>query len=525
MPDMRLRLLLMLGGWAVFFQGTVVAQMPGAAPDSSGRPRVRIERADAILRSASMPGVQRLVGGVVLGYRQATLLCDSAWRFDDGRFQAMGGVGVTDPQGFSLSADEVLMDPLTDKLVAMGRTAQLTDGSSWVRAPRLEYQVVDRVARFTGGGVIETGAEHISARNARYDLGSRRLRLGGSVVLETQDEIIRSDSMHLDRNPEAMAFLGATHVVRRDGSFEMRCQRGRLEAGGEKGWLTGLPETPVAVRQGADALTADTVTWAGDLEQPGPGSWRTAAGRVVLTDTLGERELTGAFLRVWQEADSTEIMQMTGRESRVHLRDATQDEPTWVRCDTLIRYSNRVHAYPRVIFEQGEILGACDTLWWWEVDERLEMREKPALWLEGQTLQADSIVLTQLPDGSGQLRAIGHAYAMTPVLDSAFHQVAGRVIMGFYADNSLHTLLAEGNGEVLYLLEQEGPTDPMLTRATCSRLRIDLASGTLRSIALLDAPTGVMQDWSYAPPEARSIPGCVWRDPPAEQLQSDAPQP
>lgn len=517
MPETRLRWLRGLVGIAASCPFLCAAQMPLAPADTTGRPRVRIERADAILRSASLPGVQRLVGDVVLGYRQATLRCDSAWRFDDGRFQAMGGVGVTDPQGFSLAADEVLMDPTTDKLTATGRKAQLTDGTSWVKAPRLEYHVVDRVARFAGGGVIETGAERIAARHARYDLSTRRLQLGGAVVLETPDEIIRSDSMHIDRSPEAMAFLGATRVVRRDGSFEMRCQRGRLDAGGAKGWLTGRADLPVTVRQGADALTADTVTWSGDLENPGPGSWRTASGRVVLTDTLGQRELTGGHLRVWQEMDSTEIMQMTGRESRVQLRDATQDEPTLVHCDTLIRYPDRVHAYPHVIFEQGEIVGACDTLLWWEVGERLEMRQEPALWLEGQTLQADTIVLAQQPDGTGELRARGHAFAMTPALDSAYHQVAGRVITGLYADRTLHTLLAEGNGEVLYLVESEGPADPMLTRATCSRLRIDLEAGTLRSIALLDAPTGVMQDWSYAPPEDRSIPGCVWRDPPPVQ--------
>ena len=145
------------------------------------------------------------------------------------------------------------------------------------------------------------------------------------------------------------------------------------------------------------------------------------------------------------------------------------------------------------------------------------MRQEPALWLEGQTLQADTILLAQQPDGTGELQARGHATAMTPALDSAYHQVAGRVITGFYANRTLHTLLAEGNGEVLYLVESEGPTDPMLTRATCSRLRIDLEAGKLRSIALLDAPTGVMQDWSYAPLEDRSIPGCVWRDPPPVQ--------
>ncbi len=486
----------------------------GADPDTTGRPRVRIERAEAILRSASLAGVQRLVGDVVLGYRSSTLRCDSAWRFDDGRFQAMGGVWVTDPEGFSLRADEVLMDPGTDRLAASGRQVVLGDGASSVRAPRLEYHLVDRVARFAGGGTIETGTERITARNGRYELGSKRLQLGGNVVLETPGEIIRSDSLHIDRARSGMAFLGPTRVLRRDGTFEMRCARGRLNDEGDTGWLTGTNAAPVEVRQGADWLTADTVAWEGGLEQPGPGSWRTASGRVVLTDTLGENRLTGGHLRVWLAADSAENMRMTGGADRVEMHHRSAEDSTLLRCDTLFRFPDRLVAFPAVSFWQGDRVGACDTLHWFTEDERLEMRQEPALWFEGQTIQADSIDVFQDANGSGELRARGHAFAMTPVLDSAFHQVAGRHITGYFAARTLHTLLAEGNGEVIYVVASEGPEDHLLSRATCSRLRIDFDAGVLQQVVLLDGPSGVMQDWSYATPEEQHIPGCIWRDPP-----------
>jgi 1,4-dihydroxy-2-naphthoyl-CoA synthase len=65
-----------------------------AFAQDEGAPRVNILQADAILRDQDQPNVQRLIGGVILGYRAAKLYCDSALRFQDGRFQTMGHVAL-----------------------------------------------------------------------------------------------------------------------------------------------------------------------------------------------------------------------------------------------------------------------------------------------------------------------------------------------------------------------------------------------------------------------------------------------
>ena len=91
---------LMLSWKNILFTGVLCAsggaECTVIAQESGDSPRVQIIQADAILRDQSQPEVQRLVGSVVLGYRDARLYCDSAWRYDDGQFRTMGVVKLLD---------------------------------------------------------------------------------------------------------------------------------------------------------------------------------------------------------------------------------------------------------------------------------------------------------------------------------------------------------------------------------------------------------------------------------------------
>lgn len=91
-----------------------------ALGDSASARRVRIVQAGAILRDPAVTGAQRLVGDVVLAHRDAELHCDSAWRYDDGRFRAMGRVVAERPGEWVMRADELVWDPVAERMDAFG---------------------------------------------------------------------------------------------------------------------------------------------------------------------------------------------------------------------------------------------------------------------------------------------------------------------------------------------------------------------------------------------------------------------
>ena len=117
-------------------------------------PRVNILQADVILRDQDQPDVQRLIGGVILGYRDAKLHCDSALRYQDGRFQTMGHVELKEG-GRSVMAESMLLDPILQMAFAEaseGEQVRLQDPMGLMTAKEARNDLNAKRIHFPFGG-------------------------------------------------------------------------------------------------------------------------------------------------------------------------------------------------------------------------------------------------------------------------------------------------------------------------------------------------------------------------------------
>ena len=199
-----------LAVWGVLAMGAVWAAV-GA--DSTAVERVRIVRADAIVRDPAVTGAQRLVGDVVLAHRDAELRCDSAWRYDDGRFRAMGRVVAERPGEWVMRGDEVVWDPVAERLDARGAPVRLEEAELVVTGPVLRYGWVDEEAWFPERAVMESAHRTAVADRGRFHVPSGWLSLGGDVVVSGDGERVDSDSLRVHVREGDVVFCGRSMVL------------------------------------------------------------------------------------------------------------------------------------------------------------------------------------------------------------------------------------------------------------------------------------------------------------------------
>ena len=478
-------------------------------------PRVKILKADVILRDVLHPDVQRLVGDVTLLFKDVYLHCDSAWRYDDGRFKTMGRVRMEDAEN-TMTADVMQMNPTLQIIEAWSRSAEevaMKGGLGEVLAPKLQYNMEQRTVDFDQGGVLLQEGTRIDFQQGKWVEALAIFMLGGEVsIVDAQDRIL-SDSLHLLQSEESIEFLGKSIVHSKDSSLEMHCDRGLYNGYTRSGWFGGtLGSSTAWVRQDGVFLQGDSLVLPLDSLAP-----REAWGHVVLRDTAENWMLEGEQAKQFKKSLKSErgMSFLFGSEDLpARLMDASGPDTLYLQADTLQLESHFIRAWPRVKLEQGSAVAICDTLIWNEVDSLIDLKNEPHLWLEGQFLRADSVTLTMRQNSPDRLHAWGHVGLMHPAGDSCYQQIAGRDLLGQFLRGKLRDIEVSGNAELVYFdAEAENAACGEFNRAACSRLQIVLEGGEAKTIVLLDDPFGVWLSWD-SPEASPIIEDLHWISPP-----------
>ena len=505
MPMIQRGFILILLVFSIMVEGAKAQEKSGS--------RVEILQSKVILKSQNQPDVQRLIGDVVLGYEEARLYCDSAWRFSDGRFRTMGGVRLVDGTQ-SLTASEIELDPNQKMAAAVGNEQAMVDLSSGiglVRSPRLRYDLQNKVIQFPVGGTMEEGRRSLNFQKGIYRLNSSLLELGGDVALRDDNFLVVSDSLHWREKAEQLIFHGPSHLQSTDTSLELWCHRGVYEDRSTSGWFGGGIDSELGfqrarVRQDYVWLEADSLVLSADSILPDE-AWR----NIRIRDTLNQASIYGHQAFRWDLSNSEERIWVTGTsENRVWYENTSESDTLWFVADTMNLERGTTKMWPQVIFLQGQAAALCDTLRWIDSTGWVQLVHEPEMWMDGWYLRSDSLEWWMEDQHPKELEAWGHAGLMKAVSDSCFQQIAGREFSGIFRDHSLEKLLINGNAEAIYYDEDSPEPCKEFNQSVCSRMRIDFEKGEVKGIALLERPEGI---WRSSP-NPTSIGGLVWRNKP-----------
>lgn len=486
--------------------GDIIAQ------EKSGS-RVEILQSKVILKSKNQPDVQRLIGNVVLGYEEARLYCDSAWRYSDGRFRTMGDVRLVDGLQ-NLAANEIELDPnqkMAEAKAAENAEVVLSSDIGKVRTSRLLYDLQSKVIDFPAGGSMQEGLRFLEFESGIYRLNAALLELGGNVELRDEDFHVVSDSLHWQEKAKQLSFHGVSHLQSADSSLELWCHRGAYWDETASGWFAGSVDVDeelarARVRQEHIWLEADSLVLAADSTLPDE-AWR----NIRIRDTLNHSSITGNQAFRWELPQSDDRIWVAGTpEDRAWYQDTSDADTLWLVADTMYMEKGTTKMWPRVVFMQGEAAAQCDTLSWLDSTGQVQLLHEPKMWMDGWYLHSDSLEWFMEDHHPKELEAWGHAGLMRGVADSCFQQIAGREFSGIFEDNSLQTLWINGNAEAVYYDEESEEPCKEFNQSVCSYMRIDFEGGEVLGIALLERPEG---SWKTAP-----IPpvlgGMAWRDRP-----------
>lgn len=449
------------------------------------------------------PGAQRLKGNVRFKHADALMHCDSAYLYKDQRVDAYGRVRIDQGDTLHVDADRLRYIG-KDRMAHLDGNVRLRDRDMELTTPSLDYDMRAKRAVYLNGGRIVSQKESntLTSGTGVYLADQRRFIFSRDVLLEHPGRTITADTMHYVTSTGIAEFFGPTTITQP--GTTINTLRGNYDTRNERARFTKRS----SVLSKGRYLEGDSMHFD---KRSGLGlAW----GNVLVSDTANDMVAHGDEGWYDQINDSTMI---TGHAELVMILGG---DSLFMHGDTLftgpdsLGTGRRVQAHRGVRFFKSDLQGACDTLVYSDTDSLIRMYNAPVLWNAADQITGDHIRI-ELKDGKAhRLHVLENALLMSQADSVHFDQVTGTTMTGYFTDNALRRLIAEGNSRTVYFArEKKGDEEKIIgvNRADCSRIEVALVEGRVNTVSFLERPDAVLYPLDKAPPEELRMQGTVWR--------------
>lgn len=448
---------------------------PGSSSFSQTTQSVQILAADIIEMDPSISDASRLIGGVKLGFGDAILTCDSAYRHKDGKFEVFSNVVVRQQPSTTLTSNYGILFP-DEQLITISEGVVFQHGEMRIECNTLFYELETKRVYYSERSKIIEGSRTLESDRGMYSSASDRLYAGGNVILIENDDIIISDSLGLDRGDKTLLLFKTSHL--KVAGAVILCQKGRFNLGTGTGWFSG----DASIRDSGGMLAGDSIAISRD------DNYGTAWGNVMVVDSTGNMTVTGVYANRW---DDNDIVRGDSLQKAVATNIENGDTLV-LSTEELMRNGDWLFATGAVEFLQDSFSGMGDSLSWNMEDDEVWLLGEPVVWAKGDELRGDTVVMTLSDNKPSSLSLLNNALVLSMANDSLKNIISGKSLDAQFLDGKLHQVDVSGNGNVAYYVLDD-PDAISLNKATCSHIRMKFHLGSVRQIILLTSPEGSIE--------------------------------
>ncbi len=476
---------------------------------NGGSARIEILNTDRLEYDLSITSAQRLIGHVRLKHENALMSCDSAYLFEDQTMIAFGHVAI-DQDTLHITSDR-LDYSAKNRLATLTGHVHLQDPGMELTTEALTYGTLDRIARYTSGATIVSRREQntLTSRNGAYLATARRFIFSGDVRLRHPERSIDADTLHYTTTSGIAEFFGPTRITQ--GTAVMWTERGSYDTRKEQGRFTRAGR----IIDGAQELRGDSMHYD---KRTGVGlAW----GHVAVIDTANDMVVRGEVGQHFQRDGRSMI---TGQAELIMLLGS---DSLFLHADSLFSSSDsiggkRVRAYRNVRFFKPDMQGVCDTMTYGERDSLITLVGDPFLWSGADQISGRAVSIA-LHDGKAHRLHVEKDALLANSVDSLvsdsaiafFDQVTGTRITGYFANNELARVVAEGNSRTVYFAKEKDKDGTERTtgmnRVDCSRIELALNEGKVQSVSFITKPDATLYPLNKAPREEMRMKGFIWK--------------
>ena len=440
--------------------------------------------------------------GAVLENENTKLYSERGYYYTQTNLAYFGGdVTIEDPE-FSLKADTLKLD--TDKNISyfIGSTDLLTKDGERIYCENGFYDSQKEYAEFEERARFQSEDGFAKAKKIKYDGKNDKIILEGDAYFKNEEQTAESDLIVYDTARKQFSTDGVTtiqdegRVIVSDKSFYDDSTNVAVFVGN------------VCISDSNQIICADSIRY---NEESRVGK---AFGNVVSRDTV---ENIMVECERMDYSDSTSYVIATGRPLMTSL---VEDDTLFLAADTLYSFSRDTVNFDslRVIVAQENVRlyksnfqAICDSLVYDSADSLFQLFYDPVLWSDTSQFTADVVSIFLADEKIDKIELDQKAFLINSSDEVYFNQVKGRTISAHFEEDTLRTMLVNGNGETLYFVQDDAKAYITANKTECSNMKLYFKENQVQDIFFYGQPKGKAHPMEGIQVKALEINGFQWR--------------
>lgn len=462
--------------------------------------RVELIRADVMRFDKSIaPDARRLIGDVRLKHDDAIMYCDSAWQFtDDNRFNAYSNVFIQVSDSVEISGDKLFYNGNTS-IAELHGNVKMVDNQMTLTTQHLYYNLETNTANYIDGGEIVDVENTLTSVWGFYFADEKNFFFRGDVELVNPQYVMNSDTLRYNTMSEIAYFFGPTTIVSDDNTIF--CKNGWYDTKNDiarfskDAWFTN----------GEQYLSGDSLFYD---RNKGYGN---AIKNILLKDSVQQTLITGQFAEHFEHEYFSEVT----REAVLTV--IAQNDSLFLHADTLRSIHDEendkrmLFAYHKAKFFRKDLQGLSDSIVYNFSDSTIYLYHNPVIWNENHQLTASRIELKTAENNRVEsIHLFDAAFIVSMEDTSAFNQIKGKKLIGYFRENELHRIDVFGNGEALYYVRDEDENLVGINKSLSSDMRIYFEDNMVSRIVLFTNADANMFPPSEIPMDQRFLQHFKW---------------
>lgn len=448
------------------------------------------------------PGVQILIGNVVLKHDSVLMYCDSACFYEaSNSFDAFNNVRMVQGDTLTLTGDVLYYSGL-EQLARVRNNVVLTHRNSVLYTDSLDYDRLYNLGYFFEGGRLEDGDNVLTSEWGEYSPVTREAIFNYNVRLTNPKFVLVSDTLHYNTRTSIAHIVGPSNID--NGDNHIYSELGFYDTKGDKAYLL---ERSILTNKGK-RLVGDSVFYDNEA---GIGE---AFDNVVYTDEINKNALTGNYCFY-----NEKIGYALATDSAVAI-DYSQKDTMYMHADSMKLYTfhmdtdsmyREVRAYNKVRAYRVDMQAVCDSLVFNSKDSCMTLYKDPIIWNQGQQLLGEEIKAYMNDSTLDSIRVINQALMVERVDSVHYNQIAGREMRSYFKNGEIDWTWVIGNVLVDYYVLDDDSLITMMDYTETSELKLYMVDKKMDHI-WMPAAVGTFYPLGLIPPEKLYLPTFAWFD-------------
>lgn len=421
--------------------------------DETEKKQIEIIHTDSVIVDEEIrPGIQLLIGDVILKHDSALMFCDSAF-YNSGQqnFEAFGNIHVQSPTEDLQDTVHLWGDSL--KYVGMEKIAKvrtnviLQKDSMFLYTDNLDYNIADDIGNYFDGGRTLSGQDTLVSRLGYYYANENEIYFKDSVKVFNPEYTMFSDTLKHHTKKKISYILSPTSIISTDttGSF-LYCENGWYDHNRDIAQVSqNTLISHLSSTLKGDSLFYDRNKKIGQVFNNVEAKDTTQSA--VLMGNYGEyHELTQRTLMT----DSAVFIQMQKTDSVFLHADTILSTKDSVLTKEDTTHFTLIRAYYKVKIFKSDFQAKCDSLIYSTLDSTFELRKKPVLWSDKSQITANYI---QVQTENNDIKKVNMFTNSLIVMQSdtiRFDQIKGKNMIAYMDSNKLTKVEVKSDSEAIW---------------------------------------------------------------------------